>query len=499
MVHSGGSVTSRTMKLFVKLPIAGVAAAVLMWTVLSLGERYTGAGRVRRVKINKSPELAAGDEMGGRGWWEEVRFAEYCRKRGWSDVELQVKTVVGDMLQKYVASSVGGEAPDLIALQPQEVAYWYDHGLLEPLDDFLVQWDAYQSGEINEEVVELCRGVTGELLCLSSSRHGPAMFAARRDWLERLGLPAPTTWAEAYEVWKAFTHDDPDGNGIDDTYGFVIDMKTANGEHMEGLQAFLFAAGVRWFRVGSDGKIDPAFNVPAAAQTLDFIKRSYKEGLFGKDVMYRTEEMGPVERFLSRKRGGMTSALFPNFYRGPALQYGMYDKVAIVPFLWKDDEAKRAGVYGTYTFLSGPWCLLRTCRDKESAWKFLEYWFSKDAMEQAYSRRGNGRERYIGRFGIYVSDVPWLALHKNVKIEVTMDPEIEALARPLDKYVVPVPYIASWSQISKAMAEVFVDFYLDKNYPTAQAALDEAQRRFREIQRAYEQELGPSRTGGSRS
>jgi len=486
------------MKLYVKLPVAGIAIAALVWTALSVGEKRAGVEHVRRVKINKSPELAAGDEMGGRGWWEEVRFAEYRRKKGWPDIELQVKTVVGDMLQKYVASSVGGEAPDLIALQPQEVAYWYDHGLLEPLDDFLAQWDAYQRGDINEDVVELCRGVTGEVLCLSSSRHGPAMFGVRRDWLEKLDLAAPTTWAEAYEVWQAFTHDDPDGNGQDDTYGFVIDMKTANGEHVGALQAFLFAAGVRWFDAGSDGKVRPAFNVSAAAETLEFIKRCYKEGLFGKDVMYRTEEMCSVQRFLSEKRGGMTSNVFPNFYKGPALKYGMYDKVELVPFLWKDDETRREGTYGTFSFLSGPWCLLRTSRDKEASWKFLEYWFSKEAWEQAYSQRGNGRERYIGRFGIYTADVPWLALHKNVTIEVGMDPQIEALARPLDRYVVPTPYIASWSQIARAMSEVFVDYYLDKNYPTAQAALDEAERRFSGIQRAYQAELVASKKEGKR-
>ncbi len=36
----------------------------------------------------------------------------------------------------------------------------------------------------------------------------------------KLGLEAPTTLDEFMEVAKAFTFNDPDGNGKDDTYGY---------------------------------------------------------------------------------------------------------------------------------------------------------------------------------------------------------------------------------------------------------------------------------------
>ncbi len=41
----------------------------------------------------------------------------------------------------------------------------------------------------------------------------------RQDWLDKLGLKAPTTLDEFMTVAKAFTNDDPDGNGKKDTYG----------------------------------------------------------------------------------------------------------------------------------------------------------------------------------------------------------------------------------------------------------------------------------------
>lgn len=43
----------------------------------------------------------------------------------------------------------------------------------------------------------------------------------RKDWLNRLGLRIPQSYDEYVEVLKAFTRNDPDGNGKDDTYGFT--------------------------------------------------------------------------------------------------------------------------------------------------------------------------------------------------------------------------------------------------------------------------------------
>ncbi len=42
----------------------------------------------------------------------------------------------------------------------------------------------------------------------------------RQDWLDKLSLQAPKTIDEFMTVAKAFTFDDPDGNGEGDTYGF---------------------------------------------------------------------------------------------------------------------------------------------------------------------------------------------------------------------------------------------------------------------------------------
>ena len=53
-----------------------------------------------------------------------------------------------------------------------------------------------------------------------SAISGNEGLLVRQDWLDNLGLSVPTTLDELYDVLYAFTYNDPDGNGKNDTYGF---------------------------------------------------------------------------------------------------------------------------------------------------------------------------------------------------------------------------------------------------------------------------------------
>ena len=60
---------------------------------------------------------------------------------------------------------------------------------------------------------------------LTNINHGHMASTAaayRADWLEKVGMDVPETLDELHDVLYAFTHEDPDGNGKDDTYGYSI-------------------------------------------------------------------------------------------------------------------------------------------------------------------------------------------------------------------------------------------------------------------------------------
>lgn len=54
-------------------------------------------------------------------------------------------------------------------------------------------------------------------------------LAIRQDWLDKLGLKAPTNLDELLTVSKAFTEKDPDGNGKADTYGLGVTLEGGIG------------------------------------------------------------------------------------------------------------------------------------------------------------------------------------------------------------------------------------------------------------------------------
>ena len=54
----------------------------------------------------------------------------------------------------------------------------------------------------------------------------------QKAWMENLDLEIPTTVDEYYNVLKAFTYDDPDQNGQDDTFGLLANDSLGNGARL---------------------------------------------------------------------------------------------------------------------------------------------------------------------------------------------------------------------------------------------------------------------------
>jgi ABC-type glycerol-3-phosphate transport system substrate-binding protein len=148
---------------------------------------------------------------------------------------------------------------------------------------------------------------------------------------------------------------------------------------------------------------------------------------------------------------------------------------------------------------------MKDSHNKDAAWRYLEFWFSRERQEQYFSLRGPPlyRARYLGRFGLYAGEPPWIPLRSDLDVEARIDEEMERTVRPLDRYVVRTPQLAAWPEAAQAMAEVFVDYYLDRDYADAAEALDEAERRFIDIVDVYRRQVDMGseqgeRGGGSR-
>jgi putative aldouronate transport system substrate-binding protein len=99
----------------------------------------------------------------------------------------------------------------------------------------------------------------------------------RKDWLDNLGLQEPKTIDDLYNVLKAFTFNDPDKNGKNDTVGLTED-KAFPGLNM--ISNFMGAPN-GWAE--KDGKFSPDFMSPEFMQGLKFYKKLYDEKILVQD------------------------------------------------------------------------------------------------------------------------------------------------------------------------------------------------------------------------
>lgn len=136
----------------------------------------------------------------------------------------------------------------------------------------------------------------------------------RKDWLERLGLAEPRTVEELYTVLRAFTFDDPDGNGRQDTYGLVDRNDLVYGA-FRNLAVYLGAPN-GWAL--AKGELVPDFYTEAYRDAMKFMKRLYAEGILNPDFTV-TSKSQQEERFIRGEAGMMITNI---------LSSGNQDKMA---------------------------------------------------------------------------------------------------------------------------------------------------------------------------
>ena len=155
-----------------------------------------------------------------------------------------------DQNVKIQAAGAGNNLPDVFMVSRPVLMNLVDQGLVAALDeDFFASMPErtakyHDADSINNaSMYGQCWG-----MAIPASVIGQEFLCIRQDWLYNLGLEVPTTLDEFYDVMYAFTYDDPDGNGIDDTYGY--------GAFIESDSTFKGYPGSRvWPIMG-------AFNVP---------------------------------------------------------------------------------------------------------------------------------------------------------------------------------------------------------------------------------------------
>ncbi|WP_030441816.1 extracellular solute-binding protein [Actinoplanes subtropicus] len=108
-------------------------------------------------------------------------------------------------------------------------------------------------------------------------------ISIRKDWLAKVGLPAPQSVPDLYRIANAFTEQDPDGDGKKDTYGLIIPKWT--GKYATASPYDVFET---WFGAPNgwglrDGRYVPGFDTPEFLAAERELKKWVGEGLVNPD------------------------------------------------------------------------------------------------------------------------------------------------------------------------------------------------------------------------
>ncbi|MER2458920.1 extracellular solute-binding protein [Bacillus subtilis] len=127
------------------------------------------------------------------------------------------------------------------------------------------------------------------------SRQG---IVIRKDWLDNLNLKTPKTLDELYEVAKAFTEDDPDKDGEDNTIGLADRNDLIYG----AFKTIGSYEGMPTDWKESGGKFTPDFMTQEYKDTMNYMKKLRDNGYMNKDfpVTSKTQQQ---ELFSQGKAG----------------------------------------------------------------------------------------------------------------------------------------------------------------------------------------------------
>lgn len=128
-----------------------------------------------------------------------------------------------------------------------------------------------------------------------------ASVTLQKDWLKKLKLKTPTTLPELENVIRAFTEDDPDGNGKDDTYGMLVNKWYGlnNGAPWEIVATWLGAPNGWGER--KDGSLYPAFMSPAYLKSLKWFRQAIQKGYINPDFATSTDSL--ITSFINQRGG----------------------------------------------------------------------------------------------------------------------------------------------------------------------------------------------------
>lgn len=269
--------------------------------------------------------------------------------------------------------------PDIVPADRAELAEMVENGVVIPLDDLLNEYGQ----NLIADKGDYLEGYTidGKLYgipTVGAEGAQPYMMAVRKDWLDNLGMAVPTNLDELYEVLKAFTLNDPDKNGENDTRGLCISLNSAYTYKYVIYEAF--GISPRYENL-VDGQVVPDLLHPNYLEMIKYYRKLYQEGLMEPDFATKpwvqcAEDLwngkfgavvfspaGPANNWMSRYSDPKPEWVFLNLY-------GI--------------NGEQNGFDNSRPDLSDCVAISASCENPEAAMQLLDYYMTEECQDLVF-------------------------------------------------------------------------------------------------------------------
>lgn len=288
-----------------------------------------------------------------------------------SDYETKLNTMIG-----------GGDVPDIFWASGLSFAQELkDAGLIADMTDVL--------NAVAPNVIEKTKDVIhnpsvnndGIYMVMNTKLSWGVNVNIRADWLENLGLEMPTNLEEFADVMHAFTYDDPDGDGIDDTFGYSFSLATMVGTGRTGQNLFgAFGIAKGRSMEMEDGTVTSWIKHPNFLEAVKYIKRLVDDGVCEPDYVSI-----PNTNMFEKVWNG-TSGCIEWECVGPTNNWmpGRYVEQDPLPTF---DFAVLEGPYGDYgtsashVNCTSGWVFSADCKNLEGAARIANYCISEEGSD----------------------------------------------------------------------------------------------------------------------
>ncbi|WP_369298365.1 hypothetical protein [uncultured Neglectibacter sp.] len=205
--------------------------------------------------------------------------------------------------EKMNTMLTSGDLPDFLSVDRTTFEKMYAADLLEDITVPLIEYASeytrkYLTGDYSYLLDTVTKdgryyGITNGF----SYQDGGDMLWIRKDWLDKLNLKTPETMEDLEAVMEAFKTQDPDGNGVDDTYAVAMSASSQNAWQWTLGNAFfnMFNAYPNVWYENSKGEIESGlFGEESRERTRAALEKAaeyYQKGYFPQDFATMDADM----------------------------------------------------------------------------------------------------------------------------------------------------------------------------------------------------------------